>query len=255
MLFASQDQYNPREVYQTNAMSYGAGVVKPQQKETFINNGVINTVPRTRAEREQFRDQEQYQSLVKQTPVREDMKAILHSPAPNTSLFQPDHERFGKDFASEEKRQREIQNKLKQINYEQRRLCGLEREGIIWQRNENAQQKDEMKRRYHEEQFNKGKRNANGLAYNPLTLEYAQTEQGQQLKRRDDLQQVRGFVRAQNLDTRSNCGYNILTGDNRKGVEDVVPSELRQDYSQKVQEKDNYYNIKHYALQQQLLKY
>lgn len=48
-----------------------------------------------------------------------------------------------------------------------------------------------MKRQYHQEQFTKGKRNIGGLAYNPLTLEYAQTEQGQQLKRQDELSQVR----------------------------------------------------------------
>lgn len=64
-----------------------------------------------------------------------------------------------------------------------------------------------------------GKRNCNGLPYNPITLQYDNSDQGRKLKARDDDAKVRAFVRSQNLDSRSNSGYNILTGDRRLGVE------------------------------------
>lgn len=37
---------------------------------------------------------------------------------------------------------------------------------------------------------------SDSLAFNPITLEYAQTEQGQNLKKRDEESLVRGYVRA-----------------------------------------------------------
>lgn len=53
------------------------------------------------------------------------------------------------------------------------------------------------------------------MPFNPITLEYEKSQQGDQLRRKDDLTKVRGFVRAENLDTRNNCGYNILTGNSQ----------------------------------------
>ncbi|CAD8161909.1 unnamed protein product [Paramecium pentaurelia] len=252
MLFSQQQDYNPRDIYQPSSMSYGAGIFKPQNQQPYHNQQ-----PRTRAERDYLKEVNSQQAVMQSrqfdTPQKEDMKALLHSPAPNTTLFQQEQERFLKDFAAQDKQQREYQNKQKQLQYESRRLANLEREGMIWQRNELHQQKDELKRQYHQEQFTQGKRNLNGLAYNPLTLEYAQNEQGQALKRQDEMTQVRQLVRAQNLDNRANCGYNLLTGENRKGVEEIVPDDLRGHYQNKMQERDNQLNIKHYALQQQLL--
>jgi len=71
-----------------------------------------------------------------------------------------------------------------------------------------------------------GKRNSNGLPFNPITLEYDKSDAGFKLKERDDDAKCRAYVRAQNLDSRSNCGYNLLTGDQRIGVETLVPNEM-----------------------------
>lgn len=43
------------------------------------------------------------------------------------------------------------------------------------------------------------------MAYNPITLQYENSDKGDQLKRQDQQTQVRQYVRAQNLDTRGNC--------------------------------------------------
>lgn len=52
----------------------------------------------------------------------------------------------------------------------------------------------------------------NRMPFNPITLEYENSKSGESLKKKDEMAKVRGYVRAENLDTRSNCGYNILTG-------------------------------------------
>lgn len=41
-----------------------------------------------------------------------------------------------------------------------------------------------------------GKRNSNGLPYNPITLEYDKTSAGMKLKERDDDAKCRAYVRA-----------------------------------------------------------
>jgi len=45
---------------------------------------------------------------------------------------------------------------------------------------------------------------------------------------RDEHSKVRAYLRATNLDTRSNCGYNVLTGEGRKEM--TIPNELQQKY-------------------------
>lgn len=36
------------------------------------------------------------------------MKSLMHSPQPNTTLFQGEQERFYKDFATEDRKQRDM---------------------------------------------------------------------------------------------------------------------------------------------------
>ncbi|CAD8134887.1 unnamed protein product [Paramecium pentaurelia] len=257
MLFAKQQDYNPIEQYQPTSFTYGSGIYTPQKPKIVYNNGIINQQPRTRAEREYQKEIEIKSAgprIQQNYSQKDDMKSLLHSPMPDTTLFQAERDRFAKDFAAEDKQQREMQYKLKQLSYESRRLANLQRDGILWQRNEEYLLKDEQRRQYHSEQFTRGKRNTNGLAYNPITLEYAQNEAGQALKRYDEQHQVRKFVRAKNLDTRANCGFNVLSGQERQGVDYIVPDELRHDYQQRVRDLQNQLNLKHYALQQQIFQ-
>lgn len=67
--------------------------------------------------------------------------------------------------------------------------------------------------------YNSGKKNSGGAAYNILSLQYDNSEEGRYLKERDDDAKVRALMRSHNIDTRANCGYNVLTGDNRQSVE------------------------------------
>lgn len=61
-------------------------------------------------------------------------------------------------------------------------------------------------------QYQLGKANNSGLPYNPVSHNYENTMQGNALRKRDNQKKVQALTRAQNLEERSNCGFNVLTG-------------------------------------------
>jgi len=60
----------------------------------------------------------------------------------------------------------------------------------------------------------------------------------------DEEAKVRAYLRATNLDARSNCGYNVLTGEGRKEV--TIPNQLQDKYSDKIQKAYESNTIKNY---------
>lgn len=75
------------------------------------------------------------------------------------------------------------------------------------------------------DQFNAGKKNHGGAAYNLLNLDYDKTNNGQTLAQYDEDCRVRALMRAKNINVKSNGGYNILTGEEHKGIQ--VPAHER----------------------------
>lgn len=71
------------------------------------------------------------------------------------------------------------------------------------------------------------------MAYNPITLEYDKNPEGERLKWNDEAAKIRGYVRAHNMDLRGNSKYNVLNGQDRPGIEQVIPPELNGRYEQK----------------------
>eukprot|EP00831_Metopus_contortus_P057008 TRINITY_DN4952_c0_g1_i6.p1 TRINITY_DN4952_c0_g1~~TRINITY_DN4952_c0_g1_i6.p1 ORF type:complete len:164 (-),score=29.82 TRINITY_DN4952_c0_g1_i6:32-523(-) len=71
-----------------------------------------------------------------------------------------------------------------------------------------------------------GKKNLSSAAYNPITLEYDPTDSGIKLKQQDDMSKYRAQLRSHNIDSKSNCGYNLLTGETRVGVVATKPDFL-----------------------------
>lgn len=75
---------------------------------------------------------------------------------------------------------------------------------------------------YMNEHYCTGKKNKGGYAYrtntlpsaayNVINLEYERSNEGGLLMERDNDAKVRQLMRSKNLDTRANCGYNVLTG-------------------------------------------
>lgn len=64
------------------------------------------------------------------------------------------------------------------------------------------------------------------MAFNPITLEYDRSLQGEMLKNRDKQTMFRAFRRAENLDNHFNARYNILTGEDRIIMQKIKDNNL-----------------------------
>lgn len=64
------------------------------------------------------------------------------------------------------------------------------------------------------------------MAFNPITLQYDKSMQGEVLKNRDIQTKERAFRRAQNLDKHFNTGYDLLTGNDRMIMERLKQNNL-----------------------------
>ena len=73
--------------------------------------------------------------------------------------------------------------------------------------------------------FNAGKKNQGGAAYNLISLNYDPTEQGKKLESVETDAKVRALIRAKNMNDMGNGKFNILTGEERRGVQ--VPQHER----------------------------
>ena len=71
------------------------------------------------------------------------------------------------------------------------------------------------------DQFNAGKKNHAGAAYNLLTTQYEQNNRGNNLANQDGQAHERGMQRAQNLQTKGNGSFNILTGADMQRVNPI----------------------------------
>eukprot|EP01016_Furgasonia_blochmanni_P052514 TRINITY_DN8384_c0_g1_i4.p1 TRINITY_DN8384_c0_g1~~TRINITY_DN8384_c0_g1_i4.p1 ORF type:complete len:183 (-),score=47.90 TRINITY_DN8384_c0_g1_i4:237-785(-) len=174
------------------------------------------------------------------------MRELLHNADPQSTLFLAENERFDKDFAVYDKQTRELQKVKREIIEENHRIAQIEREQRKWDTMMSEDDRMANKIDYHREVLLAGKRNTNGMPYDPITLEYERSSKGEELRSKDDDSKVRAYLRAQNLDVRSNCGYNIMTGETRKGVD--VPNNLQPKYDQAkdVLSKQNVYKFTNY---------
>jgi hypothetical protein len=71
-----------------------------------------------------------------------------------------------------------------------------------------------------------GRKNNPGMAFNPLTLQYDNSVQGEILKKRDEESKFRALMRATNIDKHSNQGYNILNGEDRIIMQKRMQNEI-----------------------------
>lgn len=80
-------------------------------------------------------------------------------------------------------------------------------------------QRDSQRLASMNEKYLTGRKNKGGAAYNILNLQYEQSVEGEFLKDRDDDAKVRALMRSKNIDVRSNTGYNLVNGSERRSVD------------------------------------
>ena len=88
-----------------------------------------------------------------------------------------------------------------------------------WQFMDSQEERDKNRINYMQEHYGTGKKNKGGAAYNVINLAYDQSGEGQRLAQLDEDSRVRALMRSKNIDVRSNCGYNVLTGQERRSID------------------------------------
>ena len=127
-------------------------------------------------------------------------------------------ERFDRDYVVHEKKEREDKWNKKMQDIEKRKMEKLSRDNERWQKMDEDDKKEEGKLTKLKDSNQVGKKNLSSAAYNPITLEYNPTDGGVKLKQADDVAKYRAQLRCNNIDTKSNSGYNILTGATRSAA-------------------------------------
>lgn len=192
-----------------------------------------NIEPRTREERAALKDKEKIEDYRLKQRIGGYHKYVdnaqVSQPDPVSSHFISEAERFDKDFATYDKRIREIEHQKKLEVIERKRVEKFERDLQRWKYMDDEEGREKHRLEYMNEHYLTGKKNKGGAAYNVISLDYDTSTEGQRLKKRDDDAKVRALVRSKNIDMRSNCGYNVLTGDQRAGV-NVPPHEVYNPY-------------------------
>ena len=172
-------------------------------------------------------------------------KMDINSPDPNNDIYISEGERFNKDFAAYDYNRRNIEHERKKEMYQNKKNQLYERERKRWERMDYEYLKAENKVMMNKEKNLVGRKNNPGMAFNPLTLQYDNSVQGEILKRRDDESKFRALMRATNIDKHANAGYNIINGQERNIMETRMKQEIEPSVYQKNIDKINEMNQRH----------
>ena len=172
-------------------------------------------------------------------------KINLNSPDPNSDIYISEGERFNKYFAAYDYNRRNIEHERKKEMYQNKKNQLYERERKRWERMDYEYLKAENKIMMNKEKNLVGRKNNPGMAFNPLTLQYDNSVQGEILKRRDDESKFRALMRATNIDKHANAGYNIINGQERNIMEKRMKEEIEPSVYKKNIDKINEINQRH----------
>ena len=179
-------------------------------------------------------------------------KINLNSPDPNSDIYISEGERFNKDFAAYDYNRRNLEHERKKEMYQNKKNILYERERKRWEKMDYEYLKAENKIMMNKERNLVGRKNNPGMAFNPLTLQYDNSVQGEILKRRDDESKFRALMRATNIDKHANAGYNIINGEERtimenRMIKEIEPSVYKKnidkikEINQRHNDNDNFY--------------
>ena len=131
---------------------------------------------------------------------------------PHGLAFASVEDRYQTGAAALLKEQRDAVIMERERKWERGRDVKLQREEQRWQ----AAQEEHIQNEVREQRMadgSKGSSNHQSVAYDPITLEYHPTQQGQRQKYEDELQRYKAGVRTETLHRRgAGDGYNPITG-------------------------------------------
>lgn len=190
--------YNPHKQRQTQFASAGAMQFK-------------NVNPRTREDRKNLLDKE----TLEKSRLRKRREGFSRYADPGnvasadrkTPSYCPESERFNTDAAFSEKMNRDSRNKRRQQGYEVRRVAVAQREEARWDAIDDLAAKESDRLVRLRQNSTKAKRNRPSEPYDPITLKYSETKDGQRLKYSDDCVRYRASLRSENLAAHQRSQY------------------------------------------------
>ena len=140
---------------------------------------------------------------------------------PGSLGYATNSDRFQTDTSGEEYLGRQTAIHTRKAMLDAKRAALIEREEARWQQIERAQEAERSKWDRIRNEGARNRTNVNSVPYNPVTLRYNDNEEGDDLRKSDNLVRVRAAQRAKILHDRGNSGFNPITGS--LAAEVVVP--------------------------------
>lgn len=196
----------------------------------MIDNEMNNTKPKDRSERIANRNRDNIEKAYLQDRVgmfnKPAEKARINDPDPMSDIYISEGERFNKDFAAYDYEKRCRDHQKKKDRYQTLQSILFDRERKRWEKMDYDYLRNENKIMMNKERNLVGRKNNPGMAFNPITLQYDNSVQGEILKKRDEESKYRALMRASNIDKHTNAGYNILTGEDRLIMQRRMQNEI-----------------------------
>lgn len=196
----------------------------------MIDNEMNNIKPKDRSERIANRNRDNIEKAYLQDRVgmfnKPAEKARINDPDPMSDIYISEGERFNKDFAAYDYEKRCRDHQKKKDRYQTLQSILFDRERKRWEKMDYDYLRNENKIMMNKERNLVGRKNNPGMAFNPITLQYDNSVQGEILKKRDEESKYRALMRASNIDKHTNAGYNILTGEDRLIMQRRMQNEI-----------------------------
>ncbi len=174
-------------------------------------------VPRTRKER---RDHASKETLEKsrlenrrECHFKYTNLGKLTEPESGTLQHCNDSERFQTDCSGfyKQARNHALQKRKHEMDF--KRAAMIDKEEVRWAEIDESQLNEQKKWEQIRELGERNRRNTGSVPYDPITLGYHNNNDGDQLKHSDDMIRYRSALRAQALRSRNTCGFNPITGE------------------------------------------
>ena len=146
----------------------------------------------------------------------------ITEPDPDSIAYAHSNERFQQDYAAHEKHRRVASARRAEDLVTQRRMANAVREEDRWRSIDAQNQREEAKWEAMRDDGEKGQRNNSSVPYNPITLKYNDSQEGEKLKYTDDMIRYRAGIRSNYLFQHGGGdGYDPVTG--QKTIGPKVP--------------------------------
>lgn len=136
----------------------------------------------------------------------------INQPFPDSPDFLPNEQRYERDFAAQEKLNRQQKIAKKQEHIERRRLEQFDRDLRRWEHMEQFEQNNQQREEVRRNKYKCGLVTGSSSGYHILNAGYEPSARGQQLQAAEQHKQVRDQIRERDLEQKNNAHYDLFNG-------------------------------------------